>query len=94
MCYNVGSVLLSPEVLLQEVWDGPQESGLAANSLGYFDVRSERTSADKHWSSGKSTGQEPANVTLDIYLTESVSLSVKWEHAPHTELAGVPWVLL
>lgn len=73
------SVLLSPEILLQEVWDGPQESGFAARSLDYSDAGSARTSPEKHWSSGKSTGQEPANVTLDIYLTESVSLSVKWE---------------
>ena len=79
MCYNVGSVLLPPEILLQEVWDGPQESGFAASSLGYSDVGSPRTSPEKHWCSGKDTGQEPANVTLDIYLTESVSLSVKWE---------------
>ena len=56
----------------------PLESGFAANSLDYSDIGNPRTTPEKPWRSGKNTGRESENVTLDIYLAESVSLSAAW----------------
>lgn len=47
VCYNMDSAL-APVILLQEVWDGPQESGFTTSGPSGSDVGSEGPHLEKH----------------------------------------------